>query len=45
MEWIPLNINLMRNPVNWFLVTVVVLFAGVALGFIYHPDAIGDKSS
>lgn len=40
----PLNFELMGNPVNWIILFLMVLFAGLALSLIYHPTdtATGD---
>ena len=33
--FIPLNFELMANPVNWIIVTLMVLLAGIALAHIF----------
>lgn len=32
--FVPLNFDLMANPVNWIIVTMMVLLAGMALAFV-----------
>ena len=39
----PLNFELIENPINWVIVFLMVLFAGLALSLIFHPmDQTGD---
>ena len=33
-KYVPLNLDLMANPVNWFIITFMVLFAGVGIALI-----------
>lgn len=33
--FIPLNFELMANPINWVIVTLMVLIAGFALAHVY----------
>lgn len=35
-KYLPLNFALMGNPVNWAVITLMVLLAGVALHFIFE---------
>jgi hypothetical protein len=43
-KYVPLNFELMGNPVNWVIVTLMVLFAGVALTFVFEgADALQTK--
>lgn len=34
MDWLPLNLELMRQPVNWVLVALIVMLAGLALHYV-----------
>lgn len=36
-KYIPLNFALMANPVNWLIVTLMVLLAGIAFALVFHP--------
>jgi hypothetical protein len=39
----PINFELAGNPVNWVIVFLMVLFAGLALSLVFHPlDQTGD---
>jgi len=40
-RFIPLNFELLMNPVNWVIVTLMVVIAGLAIGLIYHPNNDG----
>jgi hypothetical protein len=33
--FIPLNFELMANPVNWIIITLMVLLAGIAMAHIF----------
>lgn len=33
-SFIPLNFNLMSNPVNWVIIALMILIAGLALNVI-----------
>lgn len=33
--FIPLNFELMANPVNWVIITLMVLLAGIAMAHIF----------
>ena len=42
-QYAPLNFELAGNPVNWIIVFLMVLFAGLALSLVFHPmDQTGD---
>lgn len=30
MEWLPINFNLLKNPVNWAIVVLMVIIASFA---------------
>ncbi len=34
MEWVPLNFDLLKHPVNWIIVTLMVLIALYALDIV-----------
>ncbi|MDE2019994.1 MAG: hypothetical protein KGJ13_06650 [Patescibacteria group bacterium] len=36
-KYTPLNFELMGNPVNWVILFLMVLFAGLALSLVFHP--------
>jgi len=40
---IPLNFALMANPVNWIIITLMVLFAGVALAVIVSNTTVSSE--
>lgn len=43
VELAPINRELAGNPVNWIIVFLMVLFAGLALSLVFHPtDQTGD---
>lgn len=35
--YIPLNLELMANPINWVIITLMVLIAGLGLSLIMSP--------
>ncbi len=37
LRFIPLNFALMANPVNWLIVTLMVLVAGAGFALVFHP--------
>jgi hypothetical protein len=43
-SYAPINYELAGNPVNWIIVFLMVLFAGLALSLIFHSadDQTGD---
>lgn len=42
-SYTPLNFELIENPINWVIVFLMVLFAGLAVSLIFHPlDQTGD---
>ena len=36
-KYIPLNFALMSNPINWIIITLMVLLAGMAFALVFHP--------
>ena len=36
--YVPLNFELMGNPVNWVIMFLMVLFAGLALSLVFHRN-------
>lgn len=36
-KWVPINFELVANPVNWVIVVLMVVIAGLAIGLIFHP--------
>lgn len=38
MKWVPLNFELLGNPVNWVIVILMVAIAGLATSLIFHPN-------
>lgn len=34
MDWLPVDWNLLKNPINWVVVTLMILIAGFALRLI-----------
>ena len=43
-KWVPLNFQLMANPVNWVIVTLMVAIAGLAIALIF-PQAAKEGSN
>ncbi len=41
--YVPLNFELMRNPVNWVIITLMVLLAGIGLAFIVKHTVISSE--
>lgn len=44
-QYVPLNFDLMGNPVNWVIITLMVLFAGVALATIMRQSPLTEKDT
>lgn len=42
MDSIPLNFALMKNPVNWIIVLLMVYIVGLAISLIFHKNVIPD---
>lgn len=36
MDWFPVNFDLVKNPLNWFIVFFMVLLALVPLTLVYR---------
>lgn len=34
MSWVPLNFELMKNPVNWVILFLMVAIAGIGIGYV-----------
>ena len=43
-KYIPLNFALMANPINWVIITLMVLLAGMAFALVFHPANSEDNS-
>lgn len=42
-QYTPINFELAGNPVNWVIVLLMVIIAGLAVSLIFHPaDKTGD---
>lgn len=39
-SWIPINVELIRNPYNWVVVVLMVVIAGLALHLIFSPMSL-----
>jgi hypothetical protein len=37
---IPLNFDLLANPYNWIVISLMIAIGGLALGLIFHPANI-----
>jgi hypothetical protein len=35
-EWVPLNLDLLKNPLNWLVVFFMVVLPLIALGYIHQ---------
>lgn len=42
-SYIPLNFELMSNPVNWIIIVLMLLVAGVALAFIMNNSTATEE--
>jgi hypothetical protein len=42
-NFIPLNFELLSNPINWVIVTLMVLVAGMALAHIFKSPTGNDN--
>lgn len=38
--YIPLNFDLMKNPVNWVVITLMVMIAGIGLTVIFRNSML-----
>jgi len=38
-EWIPLNFQLIGNPINWAIIILMVAIAGLGLALIFSQPA------
>jgi len=45
MQYIPLNFALMKNPLNWVILTLMVVIGGLALNAIFPGDAGSSPSA
>lgn len=36
LDWVPLNFDLLKNPLNWFIVFFMVTLALIPITLIYH---------
>lgn len=37
MNYLPLNLVIMGNPLNWIIIPLMVLFSGLAMSYVFHP--------
>lgn len=44
-KYLPLNLDLLANPVNWFIITLMVLFAGIAICYIMSKTQVNSGAS
>jgi hypothetical protein len=40
MSWLPINQALIRNPYNWLVVVLMVVFVGLALHVVFAPMSL-----
>jgi hypothetical protein len=40
---LPLNIEIMKNPYNWVILTLMVVIAGLALSLLVTPPSGGPQ--
>jgi hypothetical protein len=33
----------MSNPLNWIIIPLIVLFSGLAMGYVFHPGHGADN--
>jgi len=45
MKWVPLNIELMRNPLNWLIVGLMVMIATLGISLIFPTGHAGNTAS
>lgn len=43
LSYLPLNYGLLKNPVNWVIVFLMIAIAGVALALILSPNAVANE--
>lgn len=36
-NYIPLNFAILRHPLNWLIITGIVMLGGMAASLIFHP--------
>lgn len=36
--WLPLNFELLGNPINWVIILLMVAIGGLAVSLIFHPN-------
>jgi len=44
-SWVPINIELIRNPYNWVVVVLMVVIAGLALNLIFSQMPTSDGTA
>lgn len=37
-DYIPLNFDILKSPWNWIMILFLVLFLGLAIGLVFHPN-------
>jgi hypothetical protein len=45
MDRIPLNWELLKNPINWIILLLMVWIAGLALSLIFHRQFLPTPTS
>lgn len=44
MDKIPLNFELMKNPVNWVILSLMVAIAGLGLSLLFPHNAVSSAT-
>jgi hypothetical protein len=39
-SWVPINLELIRNPYNWVVVILMIVIGGMALHLIFSPMSL-----
>ena len=41
MDWLPINLAIVKNPYNWLIVVLMVMTAGLALHLLFPAPSSG----
>jgi hypothetical protein len=44
LSWLPLNLDLIKNPYNWLVVGIMVLILALSLHLIFGADVTPDAT-
>lgn len=40
MDRVPLNLAIMSNPINWFVIFLMIYIIGLALSLLFHKQFV-----